>query len=267
MFARTVQKIARINIKCAFQFNSFAGKNLKPSAWNFSTKLGLLSLIGAGVAGYSSTKSLSSDEFYEKTIPANLKDGQKIEVQVGSSEDDAVLVAKVDGKYYCVSNKCPHYGAPLGQGIMFYDKIFCPYHSATFSVIDGQAEGGPMLNGLERFEVTEKDGQLHIKVSKNRLNKPLVAQMVKPDPSDSRTFVIIGGGPSGISAAESLRQAGYTGRIKIISKEKQLPYDRTILSKDVFFADINQLIFRNKQFLESYGIEVINSTEVREIDP
>jgi len=58
---------------------------------------------------------------------------------------------------------------------MFYDKIFCPYHSATFSVIDGQAEGGPMLNGLERFEVTEKDGQLHIKVSKNRLNKPLVA--------------------------------------------------------------------------------------------
>lgn len=69
-----------------------------------------------------------------------------------------MLVAKVDGKYYCVSNKCPHFGAPLGKGPLFSDKIFCPFHNAAFSVIDGQAEGGPMLNGIERFEVTEKDG-------------------------------------------------------------------------------------------------------------
>ena len=34
------------------------------------------------------------------------------EVQVGPKKDDAVLVAKVDGKYYCISNKCSHYGAP-----------------------------------------------------------------------------------------------------------------------------------------------------------
>jgi apoptosis-inducing factor 3 len=69
-----------------------------------------------------------------------------------------VLVCKVDGNYYCVSNKCPHFGAPLGKGPLFNDKIFCSLHNASFSVKDGMAEGGPILNGLERFEITEKEG-------------------------------------------------------------------------------------------------------------
>lgn len=75
---------------------------------------------------------------------------------------------------------------------------------------------------------------MHIKVNKAKLNVPKAASMVKPDPSDKRNFVIIGGGPSGLSAAETLRQAGYTGKITIISAEKNLPYDRTILSKALF---------------------------------
>lgn len=152
-----------------------------------------------------------------------------------------MLVCKVDGKYYCVSNKCPHFGAPLGKGPLFNDKIFCPFHNAAFSVKDGAAEGGPMLNGLERFEITEKDGQLHIKVNKAKLNVPKPMDMVKPDPADKRNYVIIGGGPSGLSAAETLRQSGYTGRITILSKEADLPYDRTILSKMLFMADVKKL--------------------------
>lgn len=49
---------------------------------------------------------------------------------------------------------------------------------------------------------------------------------------DKRRFVIIGGGPAGLSAAETLRQSGFEGDITIISSEEASPYDRTILSKN-----------------------------------
>lgn len=91
--------------------------------------------------------------------------------------------------------------------------------------------------------------------------------MVKPDPSDKRNYVIVGGGPSGVSAAETLRQSGYTGRITILSKEAELPYDRTILSKMLFMADAKKLAYRSKEFLDSYGIEIVNSVEVNSVDP
>lgn len=90
--------------------------------------------------------------------------------------------------------------------------------------------------------------------------------MVRQDPSDKRNYVIIGGGPSGLSAAETLRQSGYTGRITILSKEEYLPYDRTILSKMLFMADANKLKYRSKEFLDSYGIKILTSVEVKEID-
>lgn len=37
--------------------------------------------------------------------------------------------------------------------------------------------------------------------------------------SDPRKFVIIGGGPAGLSAAETLRQSGFEGEITILSAE------------------------------------------------
>lgn len=206
-----------------------------------NAKIGFLGLIGVGIAGYSSTQSYHSDEYYEKVIPATLENGQKIEVQLGPKEEDAVLIVKVEGQYYCVSNKCPHFGFNLSKGVLFHDKIVCPLHNASFSVKDGNAEGGPIVNGLERFEVVEKDGNLHIKVPKAKLNVPRPMDMVKRDANDKRNYVIIGGGPAGISAAETLRQSGYTGKITILAKEKHVPYDRTILSKALFFADINKL--------------------------
>ena len=68
-------------------------------------------------------------------------------------------------------------------------------------------------------------------------------------------FVIVGGGPSGLSAAEALRQSGFGGKITIISKEKELPYDRTMLTKVVLKSDPSWVTIRSKEFLDKHDIE------------
>ncbi len=49
--------------------------------------------------------------------------------------------------------------------------------------------------------------------------------------STDRTFVIVGGGLAGASAAESLRTEGFEGRIRLIGAEPYRPYIRPPLSK------------------------------------
>ncbi|MER7760266.1 FAD-dependent oxidoreductase [Streptomyces sp. NPDC097619] len=46
-----------------------------------------------------------------------------------------------------------------------------------------------------------------------------------------RTFVIVGGGLAGAKAAETLRSEGFTGRVIMISDERDHPYERPPLSK------------------------------------
>jgi apoptosis-inducing factor 3 len=96
------------------------------------------------------------------------------------------------------------------------------------------------LDGLEKFEITEKNGELHIKVPKDKLNVKKIFPMSKKG-NDSRRFVIIGGGPAAISAAETLRQSGFEGDITILAKENVFPYDRTMLSKNISGVEVSKI--------------------------
>ena len=46
------------------------------------------------------------------------------------------------------------------------------------------------------------------------------------------TIVIIGGGLAGAKAVEGARDAGFDGRIVLLTDEPHLPYERPALSKD-----------------------------------
>lgn len=49
--------------------------------------------------------------------------------------------------------------------------------------------------------------------------------------SDQQTFVVVGAGQAGAKAVEGIREAGFDGRVVLVGKEPELPYERPPLSK------------------------------------
>lgn len=83
-----------------------------------------------------------------------------------------------------------------------------------------------------------------------------------------RPIVIVGGGVAGVSAAEALRDAGYEGRIVLLSDEAVAPYDRPPLSKDVLRADEipANVWLRDEAFYRAKGIELVLGAKAASID-
>ena len=96
----------------------------------------------------------------EVLIPfaGKLREGNMKVLKVGEADDQKVLIARYEGKLYATGNFCSHFGVPLGGGMLFDDKVLCPAHAAGFSIITGQPENAPGLDGIPSFPVIEKDG-------------------------------------------------------------------------------------------------------------
>ncbi len=65
---------------------------------------------------------------------SDLSDGAMKEVVAGGRE---ILLARVQGKYYAIDNRCPHMGAKLSQGKLDGSVVTCPRHGSKFDVTDG----------------------------------------------------------------------------------------------------------------------------------
>jgi len=80
------------------------------------------------------------------------------------------------------------------------------------------------------------------------------------DPGVEQCVVIIGGGPSSLTCAETLRKEGYFGRIMIISREKHPPCDRPKLSKALDIEPVTAYLRQDVEYYISTGIELYNNT-------
>ena len=180
---------------------------------------GTLGAMGgvAAFAAYTNSKSKSQSELEPEMkkvkIPwaEKLRDGEMRALKVGQEKDDKVLISRVDGKLYATSNYCSHFGVPLDGGMMIDDKVLCPAHLAGFSVVTGEVDRAPALDGLTTFKVVEENGESFVQVPEGPLPRKQSQTMAKRDPENKTHFVIIGGGPAGLNAAETLRQSGFTG--------------------------------------------------------
>jgi NADPH-dependent 2,4-dienoyl-CoA reductase/sulfur reductase-like enzyme/nitrite reductase/ring-hydroxylating ferredoxin subunit len=195
----------------------------------------------------------------------DLKDGEMKEFAI---EDNKILLSKSGGKYYATGASCPHYGAPLEKGIFSGERIVCPWHHATYNAKNGDLLEPPSRNALASFEVEVKGEDVYVFIPE-KFSGSRMPEMGKHEPgSDKRTFVIIGAGAAGSSAAETLRQNGFDGRIQMLTFEDRMPYDRPNLSKEYLQGDAKEewMPLRPDDFYEKHGIEVLRKTEVTEID-
>jgi len=91
--------------------------------------------------------------------------------------------------------------------------------------------------------------------------------MAQRDPTNPLRYVILGGGPAGLSCAENLRAAGFTGEIVVVSRENSLPYDRTLISKDLSNGDPSSWSMRTEEFLEKHEIIYLLNKTVFSVIP
>jgi 3-phenylpropionate/trans-cinnamate dioxygenase ferredoxin reductase subunit len=84
----------------------------------------------------------------------------------------------------------------------------------------------------------------------------------------AQTIAIVGGGIGGWSAASTLREEGFDGRVVLIGDEPELPYDRPPLSKEYLRGEVSreQLLLRPEGWYEEHAVETllgVRATELR----
>ena len=71
-----------------------------------------------------------------------------------------IALFNVDGRFYCISNKCQHQGGPLSEGTLDEEKkvVTCPWHGWKYSIIDGKAphKGGDSVDAYETKVIEDK---------------------------------------------------------------------------------------------------------------
>ena len=62
-----------------------------------------------------------------------------------SAGEDEIALFNYKGEYYAVANKCPHRGAPLGEGRIEEGIVICPNHEWRFKLENGANMQNPEL--------------------------------------------------------------------------------------------------------------------------
>ncbi|MFN8377984.1 MAG: FAD-dependent oxidoreductase [Anaerolineae bacterium] len=191
-----------------------------------------------------------------------LQDGQ---MQPFELEGKTLLLARVNGEYYATAGKCSHYSGPLHEGVLHGHTIMCPWHHACFDVRSGARLEPPALNDLAHYPVRIEDGMVRVTLPHDNVTAP----QGKSDPAVQQTYLIVGGGAAGNAAAETLRRAGFRGRILVLSAVPTVPLDRPNLSKDYLdgHAKPEWMFLRDEGWYAERDIELRLNTEVTRLDP
>ena len=180
---------------------------------------------------------------------------------LGHAQGEAVLLARRGAEIFAVGATCTHYGGPLAEGLIVGDEVRCPWHHACFSLRSGEPVRAPALNPIACFDVTTRDGKVHVLGKRD-------AATVRLADAGPASIVIVGAGPAGNACAEALRRERYAGPIALIGAEETVPVDRPNLSKDYLAGNAPEewIPLRGEDFYREHELEILTGTRVVAID-
>src|SRR5687768_4400803 len=81
-------------------------------------------------------------------------------------------------------------------------------------------------------------------------------------------YVIVGGSLAGATAAMTLREEGADGSVTLIGAERELPYERPLLSKGYLRGDVSfeKSLVRPAAFYTEHRIETLSGVRATRID-
>ncbi len=240
-----------------------AGRAARPRHTASSASAGALLQNGQPLYYWEGRTVMAEQEWKRLARLEDLEPGKLLSLSIGRME---FLVVRRGESIFVCTNRCPHQGGKLSDGILSGSAVICPRHAARFSIETGRMISPPALDELACFSVKIDDGEIFV-------GRPVAPRRSESRPRRSakaeRSFVIVGGGAAGNACAEALRKEGFDGRVVVLTAEEDLPCDRPALSKGLLDGSTPPatLSLRSRDFYESRLIEVLTNHRVVGVDP
>lgn len=69
-----------------------------------------------------------------------------------------------EDQVFALTDRCPHKGGPLSEGIVHGDRVTCPLHNWVFDMISGEAQGAD-IGRVARWPARVQEGQVYLDLS------------------------------------------------------------------------------------------------------
>jgi NADPH-dependent 2,4-dienoyl-CoA reductase/sulfur reductase-like enzyme len=79
-------------------------------------------------------------------------------------------------------------------------------------------------------------------------------------------LIVVGSGPAGVAAAESFREHNTSGRVRILTTDRDLPYARPPLSKEYLRGQTDDVGLHPQWWFDDKTIELVHNTTVDSLD-
>ncbi|RWR27287.1 nitrite reductase small subunit NirD [Sinirhodobacter populi] len=78
---------------------------------------------------------------------------------VKTAQGCVAVFRTADDRVFAVSDRCPHRGGPLSEGIVHGERVTCPLHNWVFDLNSGEAQGADE-GRVQTFATRVEDGRI-----------------------------------------------------------------------------------------------------------